>query len=62
MNKMDSDKKRTEDQRLRLKRMEKHLARLAASNLKLGAYKEAAECALKAEGIRFALSQWPKTL
>lgn len=53
---------RWEQYRAEMQDMESRFAKLAASFLELGAYEDAAKCAIKAEGMRFVLGRMPPTV
>lgn len=42
-----------------MQRMEERMAKLARNFLDLGAYEDAAKCALKAEGMRWVVGRMP---
>lgn len=50
---------RWEQYRAEMQDMEGRFAKLASSFLELGAYEDAAKCAIKAEGMRFVLGRMP---
>lgn len=50
---------RWEQYRAEMQNMEGRMAELASGFLELGAYEDAAKCAIKAEGMRFVLGRMP---
>ncbi|MCK4843057.1 MAG: hypothetical protein KAT04_14445 [Methylococcales bacterium] len=50
---------RWEDYRLEMENFEHRMAETAKSFLELGAYSSAAECAIKADGMKFILGRMP---
>ncbi len=48
-----------ENYRAEIQGMEARLAKLAASFLELGAYEDAAKCAIKADGARWMIARMP---
>lgn len=53
---------RWENYRAEMQHMERQSAKLARNFLELGAYEDAAKCAIKAEGMRFVLGRMPSPL
>ena len=50
---------RWENYRNEMQNMEERMAKLARSFLDLGAYEDAAKCAIKADGMRFVIGRMP---